>query len=95
MVLLDLQKALDTVDHNVLCNKLKLMSVTSTKWFESFVSIRSRVVNIGKYYSDSAAVTRGVPQGSILRPLLLLFLCYVTDLRISIDPDCKFFLKCR
>ena len=39
MVLLDLQKASDTVDHNILCNKLKLMGARSTKWFESYLVI--------------------------------------------------------
>ena len=52
---------------------------------------RSQLVNIEKKtYSDSAAVTCGVPQGSILG--LLLFLCYVNDMVISIDPDCKLLL---
>ena len=43
MVLLYLQKAIDTVDHNILCNTLKL----STKWFESYLGNRSQLVNIG------------------------------------------------
>lgn len=90
MILLDLQKAFDTVDHNILCNKLKLMGIGSTKWFESYLSNRSQLVNVGEINSDTAAVTCGVPQGSILGPLL--FLCYVNDMVISIDPECKLLL---
>ena len=69
-ILLDLQKAFDTVDHKILCNKLQLMGIRSTKWFESYLGNRSQLVNIGKVHSDTAAVTCGVPQGSILGPLL-------------------------
>ena len=90
MILLDLQKAFDTVDHKILCNKLQLMGIRSTKWFESYLGNRSQLVNIGKVHSDTAAVTCGVPQGSILGPLL--FLCYVNDMVISVDPDCKLLL---
>ena len=49
MVLLNLQKAFETVDHNILCNKLNLMGVRSTKWFESHFGKRSQLVNIGKH----------------------------------------------
>lgn len=66
MILLDLQKA---VDHSILCSKLKLMGVGSTNWFESYLSNRSQLVNVGKINSDIANVICGVPQGGILDPL--------------------------
>ena len=66
------------------------MGVQSTKWFESYLRNRSQLVNIGKTHSDTAAVTCGVPRGSILGPLL--FFCYVNDMVISIDPDCELLL---
>ena len=78
---LDLQKAFDTVDHSILCSKLKLMGVDSTKWLKSYLSNRSQLVNVGKINSDIANVTCGVPQGSILGPLHFMV--------ISIDPSCK------
>ena len=87
MVLLDLQNDFDTVVHDILYNKLKLMGVRSAKWFESYLDNRSQLVNTGKTNSDSAVVTCGVAQGSILGPLL--FLCYVNDMAMSIGPACK------
>ena len=79
MVLLDSQKALDNFDHHISCNKLKLMGVTSTKWVESYLGNRTQLVNIGKIYPDSAAVTCGVPQGSIFGAFVILVLCQRHD----------------
>ena len=45
MVLLDLQMAFDTVAHEILCNKLKAMGVTDTKWFYSYLTNRTQWVN--------------------------------------------------
>ena len=90
MVLLDLQKAFDTVDHEIICNKLKAIGVTDTKWFHSYLTNRTQFVNVNGINSDLANVTGGVPQGSILGPLL--FLCYVNDMNISIDKVCKLLL---
>ena len=70
MVLLDLQKAFDTVDHVILCEKLKLMGVGCVQWFRSYLSNRKQIVTVNNTNSTFGFVTCGVPQGSILGPLL-------------------------
>ena len=90
MVMLDLQKAFDTVNHAILLEKLRAMGLESVEWFRSYLTERTQVVNIGKSFSDPLDVTCGVPQGSLLGPLL--FLCYINDMEISVDPDCKLLL---
>ena len=88
MVLLDLQKAFDTVDHEILCNKLEAMGINFTKWFQSYLGGRQQIVVANGINSEPGTVNCGVPQGSILGPLL--FLCYVNDMSISLK--CKLLL---
>ena len=86
--MLDLQKAFDTVDHDSLCKKLKAMGIKSVGMFRSYLSNRNQIVNVNDTESDPLLVTCGVPQGSILGPLL--FLCYINDMKLSISSECKF-----
>ena len=80
MVLLDLQKAFDTVNHQILLQKLQAIGVnnSSLQRFQGYLSGRTQLVDIAGTYSSLKAVTCGVPQGSILWPLL--FSIYVNDL---------------
>ena len=88
MVLLDLQKAFDTVNHEILGNKLEAMGINFTEWIKSYLGGRQQIVIANETRSDPGTVTCGVPQGSILGPLL--FLCYVNDMPISVR--CKLLL---
>ena len=90
MIMLDLQKAFDTVGHLILCEKLRAMGVGSVDWFMSYLSGRYQFVQVNGNLSDSSPITCGDPLGSILCPLL--FLCYVKDMTIGISPECKLLL---
>ena len=80
MILVDLQKAFDTLDHGVLLEKMKYFGFRASviKWFESYLSNRKFLVCIDNVFSEAGTLKYGVPQGSILGPLL--FLLYVNDL---------------
>ena len=90
MILIDLQKAFDTINHDILLKKMSLagFSCQSITWFESYLSNRRFQVSIKNKYSNVANINCGVPQGSILGPLL--FLLYVNDMPQAVD--CELFL---
>ena len=72
LVLLDLSKAFDSIEHGILLNKLRVMGVSqdAIEWFKSYLSDRSQRLRIGCEMSDARLVAHGVPQGSILGPAL-------------------------
>ena len=83
VIFLDLKKAFDTVDHEILIKKLELYGIkgNSLRWFISYLSDRTQVCKVGTTTSSKKYIKTGVPQGSNLGPLL--FILYVNDL-----PNC-------
>ena len=90
IILIDLQKAFDTIIHDILQQKLYAIGFSkhSVNWFRSYLINRTFLVNLGNAFSQPACVSSGVPQGSILGPLL--FLIYINDMSQAVK--CNLFL---
>lgn len=81
-VFIDLRKAFNSVDHDLLIKKLESYGFKNNElnWFKSYLSDRKQVVSVGKEISDYCLIMSRAPQGSILGPLsFVLFINYLLE----------------
>ena len=88
---LDLRKAFDTIDHDILLEKMSHIGFRGfgSQYFKSYLTGRKQYLQIDEFKSAECLITKGVPQGSILGPLL--FCLYINDIVKAVDTEVVLF----
>jgi hypothetical protein len=91
VAILDFSKAFDTVPHNKLLHKLHQYGIKGKihKWLTNFLTARSMRTIVEGEKSNEITVDSGVPQGTVLGPILHVFLCHINDLPDSVTFSIK------
>ena len=91
MIYLDIQKAFDSVPHQRLIKKIKSLGIDGNihKWIKNFLTDRQQRVTLNGKSSKWSSVTSGVPQGSVLGPVL--FILFINDLPQRVKSHCVLF----
>ena len=91
-IFLDLQKAFDIVDHNILLSKMNHMGFRghSLQCFRSYLTGRRQYTQVGDYKSNECPINKGFPQGSVLGPVL--FCLYINDIVQAVDVEVVLFV---
>ena len=86
---LDLSKAFDSIDHQLLLQKMKMLGLQqcAVDWIASYLTNRKQRTKFQEFLSDEETVIAGIPQGSILGPLL--FTCFTNDMSNNFENICK------
>ena len=93
MILVDSEKAFDTLDHTILLQKIESVGFKESviKWFQSYLSNRKSFVALEDIFADAGLINCGVPQGSILGSLL--FLMHVNDLPQALNETGSYIVR--
>ncbi len=92
-IFLDLSKAFDTINHRILIQKLEHYDIRGVAqlWFQNYLTNRKQIVKYNQVRSKEMLIQTGVPQGSILGPIL--FLLYMNDIEIAVNHFHLYYLQ--